>query len=385
VRILQVHNHYRQPGGEDVVVAAEASVLRTAGHDVITHEVANPAGLGAAAALCTAPWNPYAARRVVTAARQSRPDVVHVHNTWFNLTPAVVAALSRAGLPVVLTLHNYRLMCANAVLYRDGGRCQDCVGHHPFHAVRHACYRGSRLQSVPAALTIAAQRAVGTYTNHVDVFVALSEFGRGLFIRAGLPGDRLLVKPHFVPTQPPRPAPPSSSREILCIGRLDRAKGHRALLEAFHGRRDRGLTLTIIGSGDDEPQLRRMAQEDVRFLGQRPRDEVMVHLRRARALAFPTQMYETFGLTVVEAMAAGTPVLASDLGGTGEVLGSEAGSLLPPADVAAWTSALDDLDDGWADAAGAAGRNRWAERFSPERGLELLECTYDAARARRRA
>jgi hypothetical protein len=156
LRVLQVHTHYREEGGEDSVVRAEAELLRSAGHDVVVHQARNPSGaLATGASLAMSPWNPLAAREVRRLAERVRPDVAHVHNTWYALSPSVLAALSAAAVPVVMTLHNYRLLCANAQLFRDGRPCEDCVGSHPWHGVRHRCYRGSALASAPAAATIA--------------------------------------------------------------------------------------------------------------------------------------------------------------------------------------------------------------------------------------
>ena len=144
LRVLQIHNRYREPGGEDAVAAAEADLLRGCGHAVIEHHVTNPSGgVAAAASLAAAPWNPASAREMRRAIRESAPDVAHLHNTWFTLSPSVLGALSGAGVPVVMTLHNYRLVCANALLFREGRPCRDCVGRSPWPGVRHRCYHDS--------------------------------------------------------------------------------------------------------------------------------------------------------------------------------------------------------------------------------------------------
>ena len=152
MRVLQLHTPYRQPGGEDAVVRAEAEVLRRSGHEVVQYQVQNPPGAaGAIGSLVLSPWNPLQARRVQHLAERIRPDVAHVHNTWYAQSPAVLWALRRSGVPTVMTLHNYRLVCANGQLFRDGAPCEDCVGASPWHGVQHGCYRDSIVLSVPAA------------------------------------------------------------------------------------------------------------------------------------------------------------------------------------------------------------------------------------------
>lgn len=378
MRVLQVHNHYRQLGGEDVAVAAEAQLLEDAGHEVVRFRTSNPTGVRAAAELAVAPHNALSARDLVHAARRAAPDVVHVHNTWFHLTPAVVAALARRGYPVVMTLHNYRLFCANAVTFRDGEPCEDCVSSHPFHSVVHGCYRGSRMQSVPAALTIASSR--NTWRRGVRLFLCLTEFGQRLFVRSGIPASRLRVKPHFVRQLAHRPAPPSTSDEVICIGRLDPGKGIDVLIAAFDRLDDPRLRLTIVGDGPELARLQALAGSRVTLTGRLSHDAVLAKMLRARVLAFPTLMYETFGMTMIEAMAAGLPVLASDRGGTAQILGPDAGAVVTAGDVDAWVRGLSLAgDDHWIDTAGARGHARWASHFSPDRNLLLLERAYDEA------
>ena len=184
MRVLQLHTPYRQPGGEDAVVRAEAEVLRRSGHEVVQYQVQNPPGAaGAIGSLVLSPWNPLQARRVQHLAERIRPDVAHVHNTWYAQSPAVLWALRRAGVPTVMTLHNYRLVCANGQLFRDGAPCEDCVGASPWHGVQHGCYRDSMVLSVPAAGTIALHDRLRTWCRTVDRFVVLSEFAAERLVR----------------------------------------------------------------------------------------------------------------------------------------------------------------------------------------------------------
>jgi glycosyltransferase involved in cell wall biosynthesis len=376
--VLQVHTRYRERGGEDTVVEAEADLLRAAGHDVVAYGARNPDGAAAAtAALALSSWNPAAARALRAFLTNVQPDVAHVHNTWYAMSPAVVAALDRAGVPVVMTLHNYRMMCANGMLYRDGRPCEDCVGTHPWRGVRHGCYRGSAFTSAPAAAAIALHRRLGTWDRHVRLFLATTGFAKERFVLGGMPPERIKVKPHFTANPGPRAFPPSSSRQVLCVGRLSHEKGVDVLVDAFAQLDGSDLELVVIGSGPERPVLERAAGPNVRFTGLLSRAEVLKHMLGARALAFPSRAYETFGLSVVEAMSAGLPVLASDRGGTGEILGGKAGWLVEPGDPAAWVAGVRRLsDDDAVDTAGHAARENWQRRFSPATGLDLLEDAY---------
>jgi len=225
VRVLQIHNHYRQAGGEDTVVRKERELLRAAGHEVVEFIAQNPNGaLSATATLLFAAWNPVAARRAVDVVSEYQPDVVHIHNLWWRLTPSIARSL--AGVPVVMTLHNYRLVCANAKLFREGKPCEDCVGTHPWRAVRHRCYRDSALASFIAAAGIEIPRRLQAWDG-VNLFLALTTFAKQRFIAGGLPPERLVVKPNFVDDPGIRANLPSERRTILYVGRLSHEKGVR--------------------------------------------------------------------------------------------------------------------------------------------------------------
>jgi glycosyltransferase involved in cell wall biosynthesis len=377
MRILQVHTHYRQPGGEDAVVATEAALLREAGHLVLAHRASNPEGPRAALTLAAAPWNEVQARSVARQVERLRPDVIHVHNTWFATSPAVFSALRRVGVPVVMTLHNYRLVCAAATLFRDGAPCTDCVGTHPWHGVEHACYRGSRPQSVVAAATIDLHQRRGTWHRDVDRFIALTDFGRAQFIAGGLPSGRIVVKSNSVDDPGPRPRPPSASDAVVCLGRLSAEKGLDRLLDAWERAPDR-LRLLVVGTGPLEASLRARAPQGVEFLGRLARSEVTSLLLGARALVFPSMSLEGQGLVALEAAAAGLPVVLSDHGALSDLFSPGAEELLfPPGDVDALAGRLARLDDdGFVDEHGRFTRRRFEERYSHATALEGLETTY---------
>lgn len=384
MRILQVHTRYREAGGEDTVVEAEAELLTSVGHQVIPYVAENPVGAAStAASLALSHWNPWTARRLQAVARRIRPDVVHVHNTWFALSPSILAALDLAGVPIVATLHNYRLLCANAILYRDGHLCEDCVGSHPWHGVRHRCYRGSLAASTAAAANIAVNRALGTWSRHVRLFLALNEFARQRFIRGGVPAGKIRVKPNFVPDPGPRRLQPSQSRTILYVGRLAAEKGIQQLLSAWRELGATPLELVIIGDGPLRSVLEQHSPPMVRFEGPLSRAAVREWMLTSRALVFPSLLYEGQPMTVLEASAAGLPVLASRLGANVELLQAVSDRwLVTPGEPAAWAHAIGTLHSGnHIDEAGLRMRELYEARFTEQIGRRLLEDAYRAALA----
>jgi glycosyltransferase involved in cell wall biosynthesis len=380
VKVLQVHNHYRQAGGEDAVVSAEAALLRSAGHEVFEYEVDNPHGsLTAARTLALSAWNPWAARDVRVFAGIHRPDVAHVHNTWYALSPSVIHALKEAGLPVVMTLHNYRLMCTNGLLFRDGHPCRDCVGTNPWHGVLHRCYRGSAVASAAAATTIAINQARGTWARDVDLLLVLSEFAKSQFVAGGIPNSKLRVKPNFVDDPGPRARPPSESGTLLYVGRLSPEKGVDRLIEMSGALNRAGLKLLIVGDGPMQRALAAGETEVVRLLGPLPADDVARLMVEARALLFPSIWYEGQPVVILQAFAAGLPVLGSDLGGIAELLAPLGREWLveSPLRAESWDMAIAGLlDDDRVDKAGRVARETFEARFHPDAALSLLEVTY---------
>ena len=321
------HCYYRDLGGENLSFEAEVEVLRAFGQDVVTYTRDNREldrlGLtGKMRAGARTVWAQDTYRELEHLISRQRPDVAHFQNTFPLISPAAFHAAHRQGVPVVLALRNYRLLCVSGVLYRDGRVCEDCL-HAPalLPGVVHACYRGSHAQSAVVAAMQTTHRLLGTWTDAVDLFVVPTAFGRGKFIEAGLPAERIVVKPNFVHPDPgPNPAP---GRWAVYAGRLAPEKGVMTLLEAW--RMAAPMPLRIVGDGP----LRRAAEAyvirhglegSVELLGARPPAEVMTIMREARVVVFPSEWYETFGRVAAEAFACGVPVVASHLGAMGEVV-----------------------------------------------------------------
>jgi len=382
MRILQIHNRYRQPGGEDSVVFNQTRLLSSAGHTVDEHLATNPGkALGATTALAVAPWNPAAVQRVRRHITGFRPDVIHLHNTWFTLSPAVVWEASRRA-PVVLTLHNYRLGCIAGNLLRDGDLCRDCVGKTPWSGVIHRCYRDRLLPSAVAGASLGLHRLLGTYRNKVKVFLALTEYLRSVMVECGLPAERVKVHQNFSADPGPRSQPPSNSSTVVFVGRISEEKGLGLLLDAWQ-QAALDMQLVVIGDGPLAAELGARRVPNVTWRGHLPIEEVRTELLMARALAVPSQWYEGTPITAVEGMAAALPVLATRLGALYETVGEETGPYLASyGDVADWVRALHALgDDHTVDGIGRLLRTRYEATHTPTAALQRLEHAYQEATA----
>jgi glycosyltransferase involved in cell wall biosynthesis len=383
LRVLVVHNRYRsaQPSGEDAVVDAELALLRSGGHDATLFErrsddIAAMSLPRKAMVPLRVPWNSAARASLLAQLRASRPDVVHVHNTFPLLSPAVLDACASAGVPVVATLHNYTQVCPTGTLYRDGAVCTACTGRLPLPAVRHGCYRGSRLATVPLALNLAANRR--RWLSTVERFFCISAAQRETLIANGMPAERLHVKYNFVPEPGVRRDGPG--QHMLFLGRLTEEKGVRLLMAAWDIARP-GLPLVIAGTGPLQDEVRAWAADrtDVRYVGLLDKAGCRELTARAAAVVVPSVWLETFGLVVVEAMAAGVPAVAADHGSLPELV-ADTGLVHRPDDAHSLADALHRvLDPELNKTLGAAARRRYEAEFSPRAGLANLVAGYRAA------
>ena len=349
-------------------------MLRQGGHDV--HVLDPSADHFSAAALAARSFASIGVTRAVRdRVRADGIEVVHCHNLYPSLGARVLQSASEAGAGVILTLHNYRLMCLAATFYRDGHVCEDCLGRSTLPGVVHACYRGSRAQSAVLMASVSLARVAG-WVSSVHRFLAVSEFVRTKHMEAGLPAERIIVKPSAVPESVRRERP---GTYFLVLSRLSAEKGVAELVRAWEA----GLgELRIVGDGPERATIERLAHgRDVRLEPPVTPDVVPMLFAGARALIVPSVCYETQSRVVVEAYAAGVPVIASRIGGLPEiVVEGETGVTVEPGDGEGWARAVrlfadDDVSMRYGDAAYA----RWQADFSPERGLAMLESAYGEA------
>ncbi|MFC1404177.1 MULTISPECIES: glycosyltransferase family 4 protein [Streptacidiphilus] len=399
MHVLVVHNRYSsaQPSGENNVVDQELELLRGAGHRVDLFErrsddIAARSLPGKAALPLLVPWNPAVRSELAARLRAERPDVVHVHNVFPLLSPAVLAGCADAGVPVVATLHNYTQVCAPGTLQRDGRPCTECVGPKlPLPAVRHGCYRDSRLATVPLAVSLAVNRR--RWWSGVDRFFCISAAQRDVLVRSGMPPERLTVKHNFVPE--PGAVREGPGEHLLYLGRLAEAKGVRLLMAAWDevaAAGGVGVPLVVAGAGPLEQEVAEWTagRDDVRFIGLCDPAESRKVVARSVAVVAPSTWLEAFGLVVVEAMAAGVPTVAAGHGAFVELVEDGVTGLLhKPSDAASLAECLRRITaDGGAESGpaarmGQAARRRYEQGFSPAVGLERLEEGYRAAIAAR--
>lgn len=324
MKILLIHCHYRLPGGEDAVFAAERALLERHGHTVLVYERSNEeAAHGLAKALLPlhAVWNRRAAREVRDLIRREGVEAVHIHNTLLLLSPAVVRAAKSCGVPVVQTLHNFRLFCPNGILLRGGQVCEDCPRHGLHCALRHGCYRGSKAQTLVVAAAYRLHRLLGTWRG--VTITTPTEFDREKLlefnkIRPTFDENRLVVKPNpvTVPDTPPLPWE-ERTRRFVFAGRLEELKGIRTVLEAWRILGKDAPELLVAGDGPLADWAKAQNLPKVRFLGQLSRVELHRIIGSSTAVVAASLCYETFALVPAEAHALGTPVLASSIGNVG--------------------------------------------------------------------
>ena len=384
VRVLVAHNGYQYRGGEDSVVDAEIALLQRHGHEVelFSRHYDEIDRIGKPAAAVQAIWSVHTIAELTNRVAAFKPDVVHAHNTFPLISPSLYAAAARAGVPVVQTLHNFRLLCPQAMFLRKGRVCEDCLGKLPWRGVLHRCYHRSAAKTAVLASMLGVHRTIGTYRSKVSRYIALTEFSRTKFIAGGLAGEQIAVKPNFV--DGPAPEAERTRSGALFVGRLSIEKGTRVLARAAAMRQH--AVFDVIGTGPEQAALE--ASPGIRLLGWKDPEAVYARMREASCLVVPSICYENFPRTIVEAFACGAPVVASRLGAMAEIVRDGETGLLFEAGNA------DDLARKltWAEAnpaamreMGANARREYQEKYTPEANYRQLMTIYaDAIAAARR-
>ena len=386
VSILFVHNKYQERGGEDSVFEVESALMESRGHRVgrlvfDNSEIpANPSPLHKLKLASEAVWSRAAQKRLQQAIDEFRPDVVHFHNTLPQVSPAAYRVAKRNGAAVVQTLHNFRLICPSGLMYRDGKPCETCVGQKvPLSSIVHACYRGSRAQSATVAAMLTVHRAIGTWERDVDLYLSPSAFLRDKVVAAGLPAEKIMVKPNFL-----YPDPGEGDHRgmyVLFASRITETKGIETLLQAYE-RHPEGLPpLWVAHTGDLMPLVTAAAEKDsrIRSLGQIDRAELLRAMQNARALVFPSIWYENFPMSITEAFASSLPVVGSRLGALPELIEDGVSGLLfepgSPDDLAEKLQLIAAGGPRLA-AMSKAARHAYVTRYSVDTAYELLLNAY---------
>ena len=316
-----LHNRYLQRGGEDEVVDAEMAAMSEAGIEVHCFQADNSdvAAVGSLATAARAIWSRTTYRLVRRLIEERGFDVLHVHNFFPLISPAVYYAARSEGVAVVQTLHNYRLLCAAATFHRSGRVCESCLHRWPWPAVLYGCYRASRPASAAVALMSSVHRTAGTWARAVDRYISPSKFTRDKFVEAGFPGEKIAIKPNFVH---PDPGPGTGGGGYaLFVGRLAPEKGLDTLLTAWARHRP-ALELRIAGDGPLAGRVAGAAATipNISYLGRLPLAQVHDLMGGADVVIVPSEWYETFGRVVIEAFAKGAPVVVADIGAVAELV-----------------------------------------------------------------
>ena len=405
MKIVIVHCHYQQPGGEDVVFQQERQLLERAGHQVVTFVRRNDglddvSGFQRLVLVQKSIWNQDIGKEFGELLKTEKPDLVHVHNTWVMISPSIYSTCQAAGVPVVQTHHNYRLMCPAGTFFRNGQICEECLDHTLWRSVRYACYRNSRSITAAKSLMLAVHRGLNTWERNIQCHIVLTQFARAKFLRGGLPAKRMFVKPNFVYPDPLTLAgngngesavPPNTGNYAVFAGRLSPEKRVSTLLAAWAHLRSR-IPLVIVGGGNQREELEREAIREnlamVTFTGTLPRPLTVQTIRGARFLIFSSEWYETFGLTMVEAFACGIPVICSRIGAMQEIVeDGKTGLHFTPGDD---RDLADKVEWAWSHPErmremGEAARQEYENKYTAEKNYPRLMEIYQHAVASRSA
>lgn len=390
MKVLIVHNYYQSssPSGEDAVFRNEVDLLRNNGVDVSTYtrhndEINDYDVFKKAHLPFKNLWSKETYRRLKTIIKKEKPDICHMHNIFYLISPSAYDACLDWGIPVIQTLHNFRFFCVNGLLLRDGVTCDNCLGKLPWRGVLNACYRDSIFYSAGIALMEGVHRLMKTWVSKIDAYIALTEFSRQKFVECGLPQEKIFVKPHFL-ADPPEATYDNGAYGVF-TGRLSAEKGLKILLDAFKllNATHNTFHLKIIGTGPLEAELERVTKSEnipkLEIVGRQSFDVCMDSLQKSAFLIVPSVCYEGFPMTIREAYACGKPVIASRLGAMAELIDDtktgllfESGNSSDLAEKMKWM--IDNRSD--CIAMGKNARKVFEEKYTAERNFELLMNIY---------
>ena len=340
MRILIVHNHYGEyaTGGEAHVMCSEANLLNDHGHTVKKYECTNAeitkdaTKFNMVMHFANIGWSDLSYHRIKMVIKDFNPDIMHIHNYWFLLTPSVFAAAKDCGVKIVHTLHNYRLICPAGQLLRQNSICEKCIKGHPYRVLWNNCLETDNIFKAYLKLKIYLKtRSMNYLHDHVDAFIALSEFGRSKFIEGGVDDSKIFVKSNFM--SDPFAGEQSTGKKIGAVftGRLSPEKGIITLIKAWESQ---SMDLFVIGEGPMEDKLKESAPSNVHFIGKKSHSDTIEYVKKAQIFIFPSEWYEGFPLSLLEAMAVGVPIIASDLGPRNEMIEhKKTGLLFEPGNV----------------------------------------------------
>ncbi len=387
MKILMVHNYTQQWGGADEATAQECKLLENNGHVVHRYgrdnqDIKNYSFLEKINLAFEPTWSWKSYHQIQEAIKMFKPDILHCQSFFPLVSPAIYYASGQSGVPVVQTLHEYRLICPSGWLLRAERPCHDCTKYSLLSSIQHGCYRNSSLQTLPVAMMLGIHKAFKTWTRKIAVFTTPTEFAKQQFVAGGLPENKILVKSNLLASDPEYI--PLQRSYALYAGRLSPEKGIVPLLEAWRNLKD--IPLKIVGDGPLEEWVKNYVgihdMTQVEVVGFKPLIEVLNLLRQAYFLIQPSIAYETFGRAIMEAFATGTPALVSSSGAMAELVHDQNTGLLfepnnPTAITVAVRQAMTNLEqlNCW----GLQARKVYEEQFSSTATYQRLMEIYNIA------
>ena len=346
-------------------------------------DIIKKGGVGKLKGAFSTVWNPWMAKKIQADVDRFKPDIVHVHNTFPLISPAIFHAIGRRAARV-LTLHNYRIFCPAAIPMRDGKVCTECLDKRsPAPSMIHGCYRGSRIATLPLALNVGFHRILRTWKDHVDAFIVLSEFQRELMVGAGLPRNKVHVKPNFYAGYPKVVEWSERKPYVVFAGRLTAEKGVINLLKAWQAWGERAPELRLVGDGELRHELENLATGlPIRFFGQVDAQEAQSQIANAKLQILPSEWFEGFPMVVREAFAFGTPSAVSDIGPLPSIVEHDkSGIVFQPGDP---QSLLSEVRSAWEnpdmlERLGRGARAEFEEKYTEEANYSMLMDIYDKA------
>lgn len=326
MKVILCHNFYRSsaPSGEDSVFKNEKLLLESNGVEVIPFELYNDeiddSGLTNKLNIAkNTIWSISTKNRLSKLIASEKPEIVHFHNTFPQISPSAYSACKKHSVPVIQTIHNYRFICPGALLQRENAPCEDCVGNTLFPALRHKCYRNSLAATSALVAMISINRMLGSYQNNIDRYIALTHFAASRLIAGGLPEEKIIIKPNYLPDPPP--IGQGGTSYAVYVGRLSEEKGLKTLLDAW--KLNNSIQLKILGDGPLRSELEEITKANnlnIKFMGYQDRDVILSTVSDAMMQIVPSEWYEGFPMVILEAFACGTPVIASNIGSLEEVI-----------------------------------------------------------------
>ena len=332
MKILQIHNEYKFKGGEETVVENERDLLVKNDCEVFQLIRKNSNEINNVFDEIKVAWNVVYSKKsksiVFDKIKKINPDIVHIHNTFPLWSFSIIDACYEMKIPVVMTLHNFRLICAKGVFYRNNGICEICSKSSPLNAIRYGCYQNSKIKSIPVSLMIQKYRKGLKLLKKVNKFIVLTEFSKKKFLEINFPENKIAVKPNFIPKNFKFNTETKKSG-FLYASRLSEEKG---ILDLIIAHNKFNFDLTVCGDGPLKKEL--ISNKDIKYLGFLNKNDLIKIMEKSKFLIFPSKWYETFGLVLLEAFALETIVIAPNLGSISSIIKHEKnGILFKPNDI----------------------------------------------------